>query len=46
MYKLSDENYKKYLVKNITKAYKKSNKALVNSINKDTKKTGLKTKNS
>ena len=37
MYKLSDENYKKYLVKNITKACKKSNKARVNSINKDTK---------
>ena len=38
IYKVSDENYKKYLVENITKTYKKSNKARVNSINKDTKK--------
>ena len=46
IYKVSRENYKKYLVENITKTCKKSNKARVNSINKDTKKTGRKIKNS
>ena len=40
IYKVSNENYRKYLVKNITKTYKKPNKARNNSINKDTKKTG------
>ena len=44
IYKVSDENYKKYLVENITKTYKKSNKARVNSINKDTKKLAKKLK--
>ena len=38
------QDYKKYLVKNITKTYKKSNKARVNSINKDTKKLAEKLK--
>ena len=37
IYKVSRGNYKKYLVENKTKTYKKSNKARVNSINKDTK---------
>ena len=44
IYKASSENYKKYLVENITKTYKKSNKARVNSINKDTKKLAEKLK--
>ena len=35
IYKVSRESYKKNLVKNIGKTYKKSNKASVNSINKD-----------
>ena len=43
-YKVSRENYKKYLVKNITKTCKKSNKAHVNSINKDTKNLAEKVK--
>ena len=34
IHKVSRENYEKYLVENITKTYKKSNKARVNSINK------------
>ena len=38
IYKISDENYRKYLVENITKTYKKSNKTRVNSINKETRK--------
>ena len=37
IYKVSRGNFKKYLVENKTKTYKKSNKARVNSINKDTK---------
>ena len=44
IYKVSCENYKKYLVENITKTYKKSDKARVNSINKDTKKLAEKLK--
>ena len=44
IYKVSCENYKKYLVENITKTYKKSGKARVNSINKDTKKLAEKLK--
>ena len=44
IYKVSSENYKKYLVQNITKTYEKSNKARVNSINKDTKKLAEKLK--
>ena len=44
IYKVSDENYKKFLVENITETYKKSNKARVNSINKDTKKLAEKLK--
>ena len=32
IYIVSRENYKKYLVENITETYKKSNKARVNSI--------------
>ena len=35
IYKASRESYKKNLVKNIRKTYEKSNKASVNSINKD-----------
>ena len=35
IYKVSGENYKKHLVQNITKTYKKFNKACVNSINKN-----------
>ena len=34
IYKVSRENYKKYLVENMTKAYKKSNKVRVSSVNK------------
>ena len=37
IYKVSDENSKKYLVENIAKTYQKSSKAHVNSIKKDTK---------
>ena len=44
IYKVSRENCKKYLVENITKTCKKSNKARVNSINKDTKKLDEKLK--
>ena len=44
IYKVSRENCKKYLAENITKTCKKSNKARVNSINKDTKKLDEKLK--
>ena len=38
IYKLDEAVCKKYLVENITKIYKETTKALVKSINKDTKK--------
>ena len=44
IYRVSRVNYKKYLVENITKAYKKSNKPRVNSINKEPKKLAEKLK--
>ena len=37
IYKVSRENYKKYIIENITKTYKKSSKARAKSINKATK---------
>ena len=44
IYKVSAENHKNNLVENLTKTQKKSNKARVNSINKDTKKLAAKLK--
>ena len=44
IYRVSRVNYKKYLVENITKTYKKSNKPRVNSINKEPKKLSEKLK--
>ena len=44
IYKMSKEDYQKHLRNNITKAYKKSNRKIVNDINLDAKKIAQKLK--
>ena len=45
IYKMIKEDYKKHLVNNITKSYKKSNRNKSNSINRDAKKIAKKIRN-